>query len=155
MTLESIASKRVITVTADATLQRAAQLMREAHVGDLIVVKNHFLPIGIITDRDIVVSTTAFGISPNQVTVGEVMTPTFFTAKSDDDIDEILHLMKEHGIRRVPMVNPEGLLTGIVTLDDITTFLASKLNEASKVFPRQRAMETKHRPNFSIKEERA
>ena len=151
MLLQKIATKKVVTVPFNATIEEAAKIMREYHVGDLIVVKkegSRTLPIGIITDRDIVVSTTAFGVAPWDASVSDTMVSPFITARATDHVDHVLNLMKEHGVKRIPLVNEEGDLCGIISADDITTFLSSELNDVTKIIPRQRDVEIHRRPKY-------
>ena len=151
MLLQKIATRNAVTVSANATIEEAAKVMREYHVGDLVVVKkegDRTRPIGIITDRDIVVSTTAFGVAPWDASVADTMVSPFVTARVTDHIDHVLNLMKEHGIKRVPLVNEEGDLTGIISADDITTFLSSELSDVTKIIPRQRDVEIHRRPKY-------
>ena len=151
MLLQKIATKNVVTISANATIEDAAKMMREFHVGDLVVMQNdghRQLPIGIITDRDIVLSTTAFGIAPWNASVEDTMVSPFITAKATDHVDHVLNLMKEHGIKRIPLIDEEGVLTGIISADDIITFLSSELNDVTKIIPRQRDVEIHRRPRF-------
>ena len=148
MSLEKIATKSVITISPNATVQEAAKTMRDSHVGDLVVVRDWNIPVGIITDRDIVVSTAAFGIAPDSVTVGDTLASPFVTAKMSDSLPHVLNLMKEHGVRRIPLVNEEGQLSGIVSTDDIVAYLSDQFSGISRIIPKQRNIEVKRRPKF-------
>jgi CBS domain-containing protein len=99
MILEKITNRNVVTIPEGATMEVAAKTMRDQHVGCVVVVQEKGLrkiPIGMITDRDIVVSTSAFGIAPNTVYVRDVMSATLVTARKNDSFNHVLMLMKEH-----------------------------------------------------------
>ena len=120
----------------DVTVQDAALLMRNHHVGDLVVVEQpngERVPVGILTDRDIVVSVIALGLDPASLLVGDVMTGELMTANEDDDVYETIDRMRFKGIRRLPVVNSLGGLSGIVSIDDLIEFLAQEMGELSRI----------------------
>ncbi len=128
----------------DLTVQGAALLMRNHHVGDLVVVEQpngERVPVGIITDRDIVVSVIALGLDPASLLVGDIMVEELMTATEDEDVYETIERMRFKGIRRVPVVNSLGGLTGIVSIDDLVEFLAEEMGELSRISARQLANE--------------
>jgi CBS domain-containing protein len=151
MFLEKITNRNVVTIPEGATMEVAAKTMRDQHVGCVVVVQEKGLrkiPIGMITDRDIVVSTSAFGISPNTVYVRDVMSATLVTARKNDSFNHVLMLMKEHGVKRIPVVDSEGALMGIVTTHELMSVLADELNVLLKVTERQHQVETDRRPRL-------
>ena len=103
--------------TAD-TLEVAARHMRDADVGSLPVVDGEGAVTGIITDRDIVVSAIAEGKDPTAVTVGELVDATVVTVAPDDSVQQVLAVMKEHQIRRVPVVDG-GRVVGMLAQADV------------------------------------
>src|SRR3954465_8202720 len=109
--------------------------MRKHHVGDLVVVDQANggarIPVGIITDRDIVVSVIALGLDPTGLLVGDIMSDELLTATEEDDVYETIVRMRFRGIRRVPVVNSIGALTGIISVDDVLEFLAEEMSELS------------------------
>ncbi len=146
MSLERIAKKYVATITPEATVQDAAKMMRELHVGDVIIVKPGLelgtsAPIGILTDRDIIVSTVAFGVDPKTVLVKDVMSLNLTTAKITDSVFHVINLMKENGIKRIPLIDSEGTLVGILSADDLIGMLASEMTDISKIIEQQRNVE--------------
>lgn len=152
MSMKKIATKNVITIGPKATILEAAKKMREFHVGDLIVIPDSMqksVPLGILTDRDIVMSTVAFGVAPDTVYVEDVMAPTLVTAKTNDNFYHVLNLMKEHGIRRIPLVDGGGTVAGIVCADDILATLAGELNDVAKITEKQRNVEVSRRKKFA------
>jgi CBS domain-containing protein len=151
MILEKIANRKVATVNGSENLKDAAKIMRDKHVGSLVVVKKEGvreIPIGMLTDRDIVVSTCAFGIPPDGVLVKDVMSSEFVSAKISDSFYHVLHLMKEHGIHRIPIVDSSGGLTGIVSSRELLAVLSDELGIVVQVADRQHEVESERRPHL-------
>jgi CBS domain-containing protein len=141
-TVETIYCKR------DESVQGAALLMRKHHVGDLIVVEQsdgQRIPIGIVTDRDIVVSVIALGLDPASLLVGDIMSDDLLTTSELDDVYATIERMRFRGIRRVPVVNAAGGLTGIVSADDLLEFLAEEMGDLSRIASHQQAHEKRAR----------
>lgn len=106
----------------DITIDAAARAMRQNHVGDLIVVDDadeEREPIGILTDRDIIVEVIALGRDPATVKVNEVMTKNPVIASAAEDTSTALERMRSQGVRRLPVVDDGGFVLGIITLDDL------------------------------------
>lgn len=148
MSLKKIATKVVVTLYPKASIYEAAKLMREQHVGDVVVVseENHKkVPIGILTDRDIVMSIVAFGVDPKLVSVGDVMAPSLILAKTTDSFFYVLNLMKQHGIKRLPLIGENGTLEGIITFEDLVSILATELSDVAKITEHQKEYEIERR----------
>ena len=120
MKISEIMTRNVRVVSPDRTIQEAARLMDEMNVGVLPVCDGRRL-VGMITDRDITVRSTAAGIAPDQHTVREIMTDEVEWCFDDDDVDEIVEIMSRHQIRRIPVVDRDKRLVGIVALGDLAT----------------------------------
>ena len=124
--------------------------MRERHVGALVVVedaKTSCKPVGMLTDRDVVVSVLARDVSHlATLDVGDVMSRDLVTATADEDVAQLLRRMRNFGVRRVPVVDARGALEGIVTLDDVLSGLAAELAEAATLGLHQRDREPVRRP---------
>ncbi len=106
----------------DITIAAAARMMRQSHVGDVVVIDDadeEREPIGILTDRDIVVEVIALGRDPATVKVSEVMTRNPVIASTSEDTSIALERMRAQGVRRIPIVDEDGFVFGIVTLDDL------------------------------------
>lgn len=130
MPLREICRRDVVTVKPDIDVEEAAQIMRERHVGDLIVVMgkgNNVKPIGVLTDRDIVALVVAKGIDPKTVNVEDVMMRHPVTAHEDMGIGVLIAQMRDRGVRRVPVVDHQGRLTGIIAADDLYQLLVREL----------------------------
>jgi CBS domain-containing protein len=144
MNIGEISTVQTVYCKRDETVQGAALLMRKHHVGDLVVVDQpdmQPIPVGIVTDRDIVVSVIALGLDPSSLQVGDVMSDDLLTVEEHDDVYETIERMRFRGIRRVPVVNSAGGLTGIVSADDLLEFLADEMGELSRISPHQQAQE--------------
>jgi CBS domain-containing protein len=144
MPIGDICVREVVTATRETTVQQAAQLMRENHVGDLLVVEHVNgvrKPVGIVTDRDIAVTVVAPGLDPAVLSVGDIMGPELKTVDEDEGIFETLHQMRDAGVRRIPVVTNQNALAGIVSTDDIVQLLADELTEVAKLISREQRRE--------------
>ena len=118
--------------------------MREYHVGSVIVVEDTPLgvkPVGVLTDRDLVVEILALQLQPDSVSIGDVMSFELVTAFEDDGIWVTLKRMRNQGIRRLPVTNQAGMLIGILSMDDILELLVGELNDLVKLTGREREQE--------------
>ncbi|MGK2951011.1 MAG: CBS domain-containing protein [Thiobacillus sp.] len=149
MAVGEICTRQVVIAEKSNTVKEAVQLMRNYHVGDVMVVEareGHNYPVGIVTDRDIVVAVVAAGVEPDAVTVGEIMGPELATVQENEGLYETIHTMRAKRVRRMPVVDREGGLLGIVTLDDLLNLLAGEMTEMAKLVSRERQRETSARP---------
>jgi CBS domain-containing protein len=148
MQVGKLSTTDTICCTRDESVQGAAYLMRKHHVGDIVVVDEpdgERIPVGIVTDRDIVVSVIALGLDPLGLQVGDIMTDDLLTAAEGDDIYMTIERMRLRGIRRVPVVTDSGALSGIVSADDLLGFLAEEMEELSRISPYQQQHERRAR----------
>lgn len=137
MFVGELCNRQVVVCQQDISIQSAAELMRDNHVGDVIVVEhksNKHFPIGILTDRDIVVEVLAEGVNLQDVTVKDVMSRELISVKEEDHIIETIEKMRDRGIRRVPVVNRDGGLEGILAVDDTIELVAELLTDLVKLF---------------------
>lgn len=131
MLASEFCNREVIIVDQEATILDAAKLMSSEHVGDLVVVDNRNdrpIPIGILTDRDIVIRILAEEIDLDIISVGDAMSYELHSINEQYGLPETLEKMRQHGVRRLPVVDAEGALVGIVTSDDLTELVAEQLN---------------------------
>lgn len=123
MTVGDICNRTVVIAPKTEMVVDAAKRMRMAHVGDLVVVEERqgrHVPIGIVTDRDIVVSVVAGDPDHiNYLSLDDMMSEDLVTAKEQDSLESALTRMQERGVRRLPIVDDSGVLVGIVTMDDL------------------------------------
>lgn len=128
--LGSIFTKQVVTVRPEDTLARAAELMERENVG-AVVVADHRRPLGILTDRDVAIAVAARGSLPKRP-VQEVMTCPVTTMRDGDGVFTATQYMMENALRRVPVVDDEGLLVGLVSLDDLLVLLSRELDNLAR-----------------------
>jgi len=123
---------RIVTIAFRRTLlDEAARLMRENHVGCLVVVEDSQAGrtvIGLLTDRDIVTAAVAADLPPSALSVEDVMTTDLVVAREEDSLIDLIRSMRSKGVRRVPVVGPQDELIGIVTFDDVLGILSEELD---------------------------
>lgn len=130
MNAGEICNRNVVFATEDMGLKEAADLMRTEHVGSLVVVREADvgrIVIGMLTDRDIAIVAMAREFDPQTLRVGDIMSTDLVTARAEDSFNDILSMMRTHGVRRVPVTSENGVLIGIVTLDDLLDILAEEM----------------------------
>jgi CBS domain-containing protein len=150
MTLGEICKKDIVTADRETTVRDAAKLMREHHVGNVVVVDGK-KPVGIVTDRDIVVGVLATGLDAEALTTGEIMGPGLTLGHVDDDVSTIVHRMSREGIRRMPVVGEGGELEGMFALDDYLRVLASQMHDVSRLIAREQKREAETRLALSAR----
>jgi CBS-domain-containing membrane protein len=122
--------------------------MREHHVGDVLVVETvagRNVPVGIVTDRDLVVQVLSQAQPPERFTAGDVMSSDLVTALESESVYDAIWHMRSQGVRRLPIVDAQNGLRGMLTRDDVIAFLGTELFELSRVPPAQRERERKRR----------
>jgi CBS domain-containing protein len=122
--------KKVITVHPDTPLSAVARRMDEHNVGAVVISENR-KPMGLVTDRDLALQLGARGLPP-QTPVHKVMSQPVQTIYRDDGVFDTTQVMMERGIRRLPVVDNEGLLVGLVTLDDLLRVLSRELSNLAQ-----------------------
>ena len=139
MSIESLLRRPVCTLSAEATCQEAAQLMRDEGVGCVVVAENE-RPRGIVTDRDLVTRVIAAGREPAKTLLREVMSAEPVFLGRERGFAQLLATMRQQGVRRVPVVDDEGRLEGVVSLDDLLPLLADQLGELADAIRGELAM---------------
>lgn len=130
MSIGELCNREVVVIGANASINEAVKLMRQYNVGDIVVVAQrgiHSIPVGILTDRDLVIEIMARDVDPQSVTVGDVMSTALVTAREDEELVDVVHRMRNQGVRRVPIVNEHGGLEGIIAVDDVLSLLAEQI----------------------------
>jgi CBS domain-containing protein len=148
MLLNNFCILDVACCTPRTTVLEAAHLMRKKHTGDLVVVEDdeeRQEPLGIITDRDIVVEVLAKGLDPATTLVGSVIRTPVVVARDDEDSVQALERMRVHGVRRMPVVGTRGKLVGIVTVDDMLKRLAQETSVLMEIVSREQRQEERGR----------
>ncbi len=149
MSVGDTCNRAVVVVEHDAEVLEAARLMRRFHVGDLVVVEPRDgmrVPVGILTDRDLVVEILAEEVDPSAVSVRDFMTTDLLLAREDEELADVIDRMRTRGVRRVPVVDGRGALVGILCADDILELLAEELGGLARLVNRERYRETRERP---------
>lgn len=144
MKVGELCVRDVVTAWASETVIDAAQRMAGLHVGDVIVVEGGEpagalpRPIGIITDRDLVVQVLAHPErDPATTKIADVMQHDLITAKEDDEIETVAERMRVHGIRRIPVIDAGGGLQGVLSIDDIVGWIRDQLQTLTRLLERQ------------------
>jgi CBS domain-containing protein len=126
------ACTRSVTIAFKATpLNGAARLMRENHVGSLVVVDEtggKRIVVGMLTDRDIVTSVLASDLDCSCLTVEDVMSNDVVSVREGDSLIDVMQVMRRKGVRRIPVVGPEGELIGLIAFDDLLEIIAQELS---------------------------
>ncbi len=149
MDVREVCKQVVVFAYRSMALNEAARLMREHHVGSLVVVEERDTgksPIGMLTDRDIAIAVVARDLDPRTLAVGEVMTTDVVSVRDDDSVLDALALMRRRGVRRVPVVTRAGLLVGIVTLDDLLRIVVAQLDDLVGAISGELVAEARERP---------
>ena len=129
MPVGQICARNVDTAEPDMPVQIAAQRMHDRKVGTLVICDPQHRPIGILTDRDVMVRTIAKQRDPIRTTVGEVMTEDPHCVSEDAPVESALARMREGPFRRLPVVDGHGALVGVVSLDEVLVQLGSELHQ--------------------------
>lgn len=118
--------------------------MRDSHIGDLVIVETRdgvTVPVGMVTDRDLVISVLADGQDPEAVPLGAVMSSDLVTVSEETDVASVLAAMMENGIRRMPVVSQSGDLEGILTYDDFLEWMAEQMSALVTLVEREQLYE--------------
>lgn len=141
-------NREVIVVSKSEPLSEAISLMRSHHVGDVIVVETTAagaIPVGILTDRDIVLEILAEDVDPNAVSISDVMSYELVTVSADTKLIDTIKLMRDKGVRRIPVVNQQGVLEGLLSVDDLLELLAEQLTDIVSLIRKEQVREGKVR----------
>ena len=146
MAIGEICSREVVVGGRDTTATQAAKLMREHHVGSIVIADERNgkrVPAGIVTDRDIVVAVLALGLNPDAV--GDLMNRELLVVRESAGVAETIELMRAKGVRRVPVTDAGGALVGIVAADDMLSLLAEEMSALATMVLREHKREVEVR----------
>ncbi len=149
MPIGDVCIRDVIVASRETTAREAAKLMADNHVGNLVVIEDIGglkVPVGLITDRDIVRNVVAEGLDATLFTLDDLASRELVTVEEQQGIYECLQQMRINGIRRMPVVDRKGGLVGIISLDDLIQLLAGEMMEVAKAIVREQAREAVMRP---------
>ena len=154
MKIGQICTPHPATIEPKASLRLAALAMRNAHVGALVVVEGEgesARPVGILTDRDIVVAVIAVpGARPEGIRVCDAMSTPLAFAHEDEGVFEAVATMRERSVRRLPVLSRDGRLIGIVTMEDLLRVIATELAELGETLRWSRKRELARRKRLEL-----
>lgn len=149
MPIGSICVRDVITCNRDTKIDEVAQLMRQHHVGNVVVTeesKGKTVPVGIITDRDIVTSVIALKLDPTIFSADDLISRKIITVPENLGVFETIQEMRRHGVRRMPVLDQEGALAGIISIDDLIGLLAEEMSELAMLITKEQTEEAQRKP---------
>jgi CBS domain-containing protein len=141
-------NRNVVIVSKSEPVSEAIKLMRSHHVGDVIIVESieeTSIPVGILTDRDIVMEILAEDVDPEAVSIGDVMSYELVTVTEKTKLIDTIKLMRDKGVRRLPVVNEKGGLEGLLTVDDLLELIAEQLTDIVGLISAEQSRESKLR----------
>jgi CBS domain-containing protein len=148
MAIGEICSREVVYVARSESCAQAARLMRENHVGSLVVVAQPgtpVMPLGMVTDRDLAVGVMALGLDPEKTLVEAAMRPRIALLRESEGIGRAIALMRAEGVRRLPVVDADGRLVGILAADDLIDLLAEELSGLAAMIGKSARLERAER----------
>lgn len=140
MNLGSICNREVLIATSAETLREAGRSMIEHNLGSVVVCEDRDgarRPIGILTDRDLMVALISAGRTAERIAIGDAMTRDPLVLHDDEGIEDAAERLRAHAVRRAPVVDAAGALVGIVAIDDLVDLLAEELDGISRLIRRQ------------------
>jgi CBS domain-containing protein len=148
MNVGELCNRDVVCAEGQASAAEIAKLMREYHVGSIVITKTQKTvrkPVGIVTDRDIVTELVAKGVSADTCTASDIMNLDLTAVNAKEDVYSCLETMRSKGIRRMPVIDDQGALVGIVTADDVLDFIREQLSEVVALIYREQENEKRRR----------
>ncbi len=145
MHIGQICTRSLVTCKRDTPAAELARKMRDQHAADVLVIEERsgrLAPVGLVTDRDLVVEVIARGRDPNQVRADELMCADLETALDSEFIYDAISHMRKRQILRLPVVDAHGALVGMLTADDVAEFLASELTEVARLRKRNPVLQS-------------
>jgi CBS domain-containing protein len=140
MSIGRICSREVDVIEPEESAAAAAVRMRDRRVGTLVVLNTDQLPVGIVTDRDLVTRVMAAGKDPARMKIAEIITRPVETMREDAPIEDVLLRMRGAGIRRMLVVDESGRLAGVVSVDDIVSLLSEEFGRIGHLLDAQASL---------------
>ncbi len=138
----------VVSVSPRDTVLEAVKRMRDDHVGFLVVCDGEERVVGVLTDRDVTCRVIAKGLCSDALPVSAVMTSSVVTLPSGRDLSDAALLMRNHRVRRLPVVDPAGRVIGVVSTDDVVHHIASRVTALDRILERE--MDNEENPRESL-----
>lgn len=149
MAIGELCTREVVVVARNETVADAARLMREHHIGSVVVVDRSngvMRPVGMITDRDIAVGVVAPGLDPGDTAVEAAMRGSVVCVREDEGVGRAIALMRSEGVRRLPVVDARGALVGVIANDDLMDLFAEEMSGLAGMLTRGTSRERQERP---------
>jgi len=139
MTIGKHCKHDVVTAPRDTSVYKAAQLMKQHNIGNIVVIdkSDGITPIGILTDRDVAIKIVADEIDPRQLTIGDAMSQDLLILREHQDIQEAIDMMCAKKVRRAPIADQQNKIIGIVTIDDLILLFADEFASVAKLIRQQ------------------
>lgn len=139
MLIGKLCKLNVVTASVHSSVYEIVSLMKKNNIGDVIIINNEDIkvPVGIITDRDIVIRVVADAINPKEITAGDIMSNNLLILNEYQSIQEAIDMMCAKGVRRAPVVNDAGALIGIISVDDLVLFIVNIVESYGKLIRKQ------------------
>ncbi|WP_455234859.1 CBS domain-containing protein [Thiogranum longum] len=144
MTIGEICSREVTVMDRSESVEEAVKLMREDHVGDVVVTESRDgkrVPLGILTDRDVLIEVVAKDVPLSSLKTSDVMSGDLLSVTEHESESDAISRMRSRGVRRAPVVDAEGFLVGIVSIDDLLEVLAEDLSNIAALISREQKRE--------------
>lgn len=148
MRINEVCTREVVDISPETSIREAAHRMRKNHVGCLVVVAYRdgaSVPVGVLTDRDIVISVVSPGIDADVLTVGDVMSAPVVTCLETEGLFDGLMRMRQIGVRRLPVLDAAGGICGLLSADDVISALSWHLRELSSALTTEQVREMAQR----------
>lgn len=147
MAVGELCNREAIFTFPKSSIADAARIMRRHHVGSVVVVDddNGGRPVGIITDRDIAIGVVALGLDAETILVEGIMRPGVVCIEESDSLTRAVALMRDQGVRRLPVVDERGRLTGLLAADDLLDLFAAEISDLAGVVARGMRREARER----------
>jgi len=145
-------NRSVTIIGKHDSIRKASKLMRKHHTRDILVVElrnGERIPVGIITDRDIVIQVLAIDVEIDDISIEDVMSYKLITANENDDLMNTIRRMRINTVRRIPIVNQAGGLVGVLSTDDILDIITEQLMDIDQINFNDKKREKGYRPVFS------
>ena len=136
-----------VTLEVDASLFQAAQLMRKFHVSYVVVVENkgmQCIPLGIVTDKDIVIKAISTELDPEVITIGDIMISPLHMVSHEADLENALDIMVTQGVRHLPVIDQAGRLLGVLNVDDLLVKITALLSRFTSLITNENVNELNH-----------
>ncbi|MFO8003523.1 CBS domain-containing protein [Thioalkalivibrio sp.] len=150
MSVGEICNRDVVVIDRKASVYEAARMMRNQHVGSVVVVDQDsatpMRPVGIVTDRDLVVEIMAREVPEEVLATGDIIAPELLTAREADGVWETIMRMRAMGVRRLPVIDGGGNLSGMLTMDDLLKFISDEMSDLVRLIRREQKREKDSRP---------